>query len=97
MSSPPSAMWKKAASSLVGVTVDAVHEITVNHLDRVAGRVHHYLNGNAPSPGDAVDLEASAKLGFAGDPIAAPSSSRSAIITGALLGISLAVLLASRR
>ena len=97
MSECPSIM-KRAIGALAGVAVDAVRDVTVSQLDELAHKLHQHLpnlrtTSNIPNPSDSAENGESAT----DENTAGSASIPSAILTGAFIGIGVALLISIKR
>ena len=97
MSECPSIM-KRAIGALAGVAVDAVRDVTISQLDELAQKLHQRLptlrtTSNIPNPLDSAENGESAT----DDNKSGSASIPPAILTGALIGIGIALLISMKR
>lgn len=88
-------LWNRTTGALAGVAVDAIRDLTVERLDRVAEGLHRRLHTTAhPAMASASAAEPVASQRAVP---AMASATVSATMAGVLFGIGVAVLLVSRR
>ncbi len=93
-------LWNRTAGALAGAAVDAMRDLTVAQLDQVANGLHQRLTNSTAAV--AATAPVAALVPPVPGPVMhevtqSPSSRASAVIAGALIGIGVAVLFATRR
>ncbi len=93
-------LWNRTAGALAGAAVDAMRDLTVSQLDQVADGLHQRLTNNvARAPATTPSTVLTPPVPGPGMHVVtqSPTNRASAVIAGALIGIGVAVLFATRR